>query len=790
MKYFKTLPLSFAIIFLSTETVLAQQYVVRGQVINKEKKPIELIQVNLVKNDTVLLAGIMTDDLGRFSFKAEKGNYRLILERLGSEYYNQNFDLIKNQDLGEIEINESILLEGVTITAQKKLIERKVDRLIYNVSNSIASQGMNGLDAIKTTPLVKVQDETISLIGKSGVSVMVNDRIINLSGAELSNYLRSLRSEDISKIEVITAPPSKYDASGNSGLLNIIMKKNPNLGWSGSINTTYQRNHYNGIRLGGTINYQSKTLSSSLRLRQHEVSYLMDGSVDLLGNGQGIYTTETRKDKTRGIGINYSLDIKINNKSNAGLIYDFGRSKYNIDADGQSAYLSGSVQDSVFITPSKQRWNTPSHTLNLYYDLKIDSLGKKLSLGANYLSNVSDRSNNFQTINSLTSTFSSAQNNSNMNYKIYSLQADLTLPYKWATVEVGTKYTLLKNNSYVAYYDIIDEKMVFNPANSNIFDYKEHNSAAYISVNKDFNKYWSAKAGLRYEYTSLEGKTPDSGNETVTNKYGKLFPTVYVSYKPNEKNFISVNYSRRISRPGFQSLNPFRWYKNEYMYFTGNPFLLPTFNDNFELNYALDNKLNIGLYHQYSKDNTTSVAELENGIFANQVKNGFNKRTTGITIGYYNTFFKRWEISLSTDGSYSKTLPTIRDLEALDVYSLYYSIYNTIALNKAKSYSLLVNFWHQLPFVYANNYLKDQMNFSFGFKASLFEKRLNLSAVVNDVFRTLKNDGYTYNNALRYQFFNYNDHRNVTISLTYSIGSSKVKGTDKRVRFDDKNRIN
>ena len=125
----------------------------------------------------------------------------------------------------EIVVEEAKVLEGVTITAKKKLIEQKVDRMVFNVANSVASQGMSGLDAVKNTPMVRVQNESVSIVGKGGVSIMVNDRMLNLSGSELTNYLQSLRSDDIARIEVITTPPAKYEAQGNSGIINIILKK-------------------------------------------------------------------------------------------------------------------------------------------------------------------------------------------------------------------------------------------------------------------------------------------------------------------------------------------------------------------------------------------------------------------------------------------------------------------------------------------------------------------------------------------------------------------------------------
>lgn len=766
-----------------------QQYVLKGKVINQDKKPIEYVHASLLKNNT-LVAQVPSDSLGTFAINIEKGNYQLILEQFGTEYFNESLELSQDLDLGEIEINESVVLEGVTITARKKLIEQKVDRMVFNLENSIASQGMSGLDALRNTPLVRVQNDNVSIVGKGGVAIMVNDRMLNLSGSELTNYLQSLRSEDIARIEVITTPPSKYEAQGNSGIINIILKKNPNLGWSGTVSGAYQRNSYDGFRTGATINYQSEKISTSLKFRQYDYSYKLKGTRNLLGSENSIYTTEKRKDQTKAVGVNYSLDYKINDKQNIGFIYDFNSSKYNINASGTSLYERQTVIDSTLNTYQKQIWKTPTHTLNAYYDIKLDTLGKKLSFTANYLSNIPDKVNDFNTTNNITSTEDVVRNNSEMNYSIYSGQADLILPYNWASVEAGTKYTLFDNNSNVGYYNLVGSDYVINPDNSNVFNYKEHNYAAYISLQKDFNEKWSVKAGLRYEYTSLEGQTPGNGESKVSDNYGKLFPTAYVSFKPNDNHAFSLNYSKRINRPDFQSLNPFRWYTNTYMYYTGTPTLKPSFNDNVELSYSFKGKLTAGLYNQYSRDNISNIARLENGIYSNVVENSYDQNRIGLRLGYYDTFFSIWESSFSASGNYTVTSPTISEVERLKVYSLSYSFYNTVALNSDKTWFLLLNFWHDLPFTYANIKMKDQLDFSPGLRASFLEKKLNISAVFSDVFRTLKNDGYSYNNGYRSEFYNYNDHRKLTLSMSYTFGNNKVKGANKNVKFDEKSRAN
>lgn len=771
-------------------SLFAQELTIKGKVVNQQKQPLEYVSVNLLQNDTIMKQVSITDSKGVFLLKASSGAYLLKLSFMAKNLHSQKLELATDLDLGEITVEETKVLEGVTITAKKKLIEQKVDRMVFNVANSVASQGMSGLDAVRNTPMVRVQNESVSIVGKGGVAIMVNDRMLNLSGSELTNYLQSLRSDDIARIEVITTPPSKYEAQGNSGIISIILKKNPNLGWSGNVSTTYQKNIYQGFRNGATVNYQSDKVSTSLKLRQYDYSYKLEGTRNLIGEQNGIYTTETKKNQPKALGLNFSLDYKINEKQNIGFIYDYNNQKYNIDAEGISAYKRLAVTDSVLTTYQTQIWQTPTHTLNAYYDIKLDSLGKKISFVGNYLSNIPDKVNDFNTINGTTNNKDVVRNSSRMNYAIYSGQADVILPYHWANIETGAKYTLFDNESNVGYYDLIGADYIINPNNSNIFNYKEHNYAAYFSIQKDFTKKWSAKAGLRYEYTSLLGESPANINSRVSNSYGKLFPTAYVSFKPNNNHALSLSYSRRINRPDFQSLNPFRWYTNPYIYFTGTPTLRPSYNDNVEFAYTYKNKLTIGLYNQYSTDEVSNIARLENGIYSNVFENSFNQNTTGLRLNYYETFFKRWDMSLSANGTYASTTPTIPEVERLKMYSFSYSIDNTIALNKNKTWFLLLNFWHDLPYLYANIKILEQLSFTPGLKASFFDKKLNASIVLSDAFRTLKSEGYSYNNGYRSEFYNDLDNRRLVLSLSYSFGNTKVKGSIRHIKFDEESRAN
>jgi hypothetical protein len=192
-----------------------------------------------------------------------------------------------------------------------------------------------------------------------------------------------------------------------------------------------------------------------------------------------------------------------------------------------------------------------AQTFNIYHDLKIDSAGKKLSSSVNFFTNRPEVRNNF--VSESANTYASVQNNNSSKYNIWSIQSDLTLPYKWAKLETGAKFANYNNNASVAYYNNIHDNLLLDQTRSNDFDYTEKNLAAYYSMEAELSKKWTAKAGLRYEYTMTDGYSPTLDQRNKRN-YGALFPTTYIVYKADGNNVFSLNYSRRINRPGLSFL--------------------------------------------------------------------------------------------------------------------------------------------------------------------------------------------------------------------------------------------
>jgi len=255
-------------------------------------------------------------------------------------------------------------------------------------------------------------------------------------------------------------------------------------------------------------------------------------------------------------------------------------------------------------------------------------------------------------------------------------------------------------------------------------------------------------------------------------------------------NSLSVSYSKRINRPGFRALNPFRWYSDPYTYTEGNPILNPAFTHNVEASHSFKNKLTTSIYGQYGINNFSTVARLTDGIYSNIYQNSYDDKKIGLTLNYYNNFFGFWNPSFSLNTFYSKTIPIIPEINSIDVWSLYYSTRNSFSLDKDKKYNFLLNFWHSLPRTYGNTYLESMYELSTGFKLSLLDNDLNINLVLNDILKSIRNDGYTDYSGYQENFTQYNDYQRLTISATYAFGNEKIKSRSKNIDFKESNRIN
>ncbi|WP_142688153.1 outer membrane beta-barrel family protein [Chitinophaga polysaccharea] len=774
------------IFFFSFTVAYAQHTCALSGVVKSLEQPIAYAEACLMKHDSILVKCSYTDTTGTFLLNADTGSYKLVIRSMGKILHTQQLKLSQDERMGTIHLNLSKDLEAIVVTGNKSLIQRKVDRLVFNLEHSIASKGTDLTQSLALVPMLRVSESGVSIIGKSGVSIMVNEKILNISGEDLMNYLRSIRSDDVTKVEVITTPPAKYEAEGNSGMINIVLKRNPNLGWSGNVSTSYAQTTYPGINNTATINYQSKKLNTTLRLKQYDRSVYATEDIDVIGKNS-ILSNDSRKDTYKGVGGNLGMDYKINTGSTIGFIYDVSEIRTNMDINNTTEYLTQNIADSVLTTFSQHRNKTLAHTLNAYYEQKLNKKGGKLNLGFNYFSNTPETNVDFKTASDKSTLLDTVNNYSHVKYRITSGQADLTLPASWATTETGIKFTNIDNNSDVRYATLVNGGYKPDPIRSNLFNYSEKNLAAYLILHKSVMEKWTMQVGLRYEYSWVNGYSLSTASRSKS-EYGKWFPSVYLSYVADQNNTFSISYSKRINRPNFRAVDPFKWYTNPNSYYTGNPLLQPSFNHNIELSYLYKGMLSFTLYGQQQVNGFGRLTEVTDALKVVNYKNYLTKYDAGLNTGLSFKPLKWWENNTSVTVYYSDSKSAIPEVVPQQGLAFYYSINNTFTITR--TVSCFVNFWHELA-NRQNNYYSNQLyGLSSGMRVSMLHNRLQVTASGDDLLKGLVSRGEVYYTNYTQTYHNYYDARKFTLSLTYTFGNNNVKGNRKQINFSEKDRAN
>ena len=676
-------------------------------------------------------------------------------------------------------------IQEVEIVAKKKLIERKVDRLVFNVENSISATGGDALDALKTTPGIRVQNDQVSMIGKSGMGVMVDDKLIQLSGDDLVNYLKTIPSDNIKNIEVITTPPAKYDAQGNSGIINIRLKRAKHNSWNSSIRSTYTQTTYPAGSLGGSFNYNKNKISI-----ESDLGYT-NGSISPTYNTtfffpnqvwQEVNTNRNYYNLVRGkLGINY----KFSEKFNIGIQY-MGSNNRKKNKENDFSTITNNTNnaiDSLIISRAENKIKNNFNTLDVYSIYKLDTIGRKISINLNYLSfkDSQDRvfnSNNLLSDNMIIpNSYYSANNISGQDIINYSAKADVDFPTKFIDLTFGGKVSFTKNSTDLSLYNLTTGGQIFDPSQSNKFVYKENTEALYISGSRKLGEKWETQLGLRFETTQAQGNSVTL-NTTNKNNYSKLFPTFYLSYTPNENNNFSFNYGKRLDRPNFEDLNPFRIYNNKYQYSEGNPFLQPSYSHNLEFNYAYKNNWNSKLYYSKITDGTGGIILINpsDNLQANVILNYLNSESIGLSESY-TLSFKNWFQSYNSfDVFYSNSKSTIPYINS-NIKGVNYNITtnNSFTLNKEKTILFGVDYSYNFKGVSGVDRISAYSQLDASLKFLFLNKNLSLTIIGNDILKSSIITQTTITNNYPIKYKNYQDIRFLRISLIYKFGNKDIK---------------
>ena len=774
----------------------AQTYRLSGCVQDENRQPVEVANVLLKQaKDSTYITGMLTDTQGCFSFDQPLGEYLLHITLIGSEDLYVPVVLQGNKNVGELTLkSSSALLDEVTVTAARPVIKRLVDRVVFDAHNTIASAGGSALDLLREVPGLQVGQNSIGIIGKGGIKVYINDRETKLSGDELIDYLRSYDASQILKVEVITTPPSKYDAAGNAGIINIRLKSRPKDYVGGTASASYSAGEKDNYGYGGV----------SLNLSKGRVSSFLNG-----GTTQGNYETReknyryfpqntwnSRADYTNYMNSFYlqgGVDVSLERDWTVGMqaIYNHSAPKPGNALSWTEVYdASTAVLDSLLYSNSDKDTSSDRLNLNFHTDKVWDDKGKKMTWDVDYLRDNRDENMGFLSKTLLPDGTEIPGTNFDYNYlqhrkvDVVSSALDFILPFEKYKITAGAKVSFTNTRNGIN-YDTSDPTLV----QDDYFRYKEQIYALYADYSREFSERFSMQLGLRMEHTRTTGISEAKDTEDK-HDYTRLFPTVYLLYSPTDGHALNFSFSNRISRPSQNMVNPFPFYQNKYTYACGREDLKPSYTYNAELGYTLKNNFNVSLYYSYADDVFFQIVGLdpETNVSSFLWDNFMKTHKFGINNSY--TFRTKWLQTYAQHGvNYSRTTSSAASTPSEEKGWAYYaSLRNTVFLNAKKTFlgTLSGSFTSKS---YQGIYLmKPTYGISAGLLYRMLDNKLSLSLNANNILVS-HSKMEVVSNGVRMTVDNQFSFTSFRIGVSYTFGGDIRSKGQRNSNSDIQNRL-
>lgn len=633
---------------------------VSGTVIDSiSKKPVDYATVSLFKSGvSTPFSGSVSDDKGVFKINnVPAGEYRIQVNYIGYDIKNIPGVVLTpgkpDRNVGRIVIAPGAnLLQAVQITGQAALIENKIDKLVFNAEKDVTSSGGNATDILRKVPMVSVDmDGNVALRGSQNVRILINGKPSGALTTNAADVLRSMPSDQIKNVEVITSPSAKYDAEGSAGIINIITKKKEVSGVSGSVNAgigTRQNNQ------NANINFNKNKLSITANVGYNT------------GWPQTTYSSFESENKDLGTSSSSKGESTSNRhflSGSASLGYDFNDNNSfssSFSRRGGAFKNDGTTTNSNF-SPTQGLINYTAKTRNENafsnfdwnndFTHKFKREGEEISIAAQWTHGTSD-------VDYATEYSAFTQNQQALNVGTnneYTVQADYVLPInKMFKVEAGAKTIIREINSdYDFFNPNASGQYVLNPNTSNAYDYGQDVYSGYGLLTANLSNGYTVMAGARVENTSIDGSSGNTANglQPFKNDYLNFVPSLIVSKALTPTQTIKLSYSKRIQRPSLQFLNPFRNTSDPLNQSQGNPELSPEIGQTIEFNYSTFVKtsvINASVYYRRTEDIIESVVST---VPFTTIDNAGNEVTRNVSLSTFQNVGNNNSIGSSLFGS-------------------------------------------------------------------------------------------------------------------------------------------
>jgi outer membrane receptor protein involved in Fe transport len=770
-----------------------------GKVLDaKTKEPVEFASVALLWFDKdSAIAGMLAKPNGEFSLEnLPFGGYRLRISFIGYKNYEQKIFINMqsvDRDLGNILLEEdAALLKEVTVTVDKSPMQMSIDRKVYNVDKDMSAKGGTGLDAVKNIPSVTVDAD-------GNVSLRNNSVTIYVDGRPTTLTLQQIPSDQIDRVEIITNPSVKFDASATGGILNVIMKKNTKPGYNGMVMGGIGTNdRYNGMV---NLNIKQSPFNFFMMVNYNTSTNLNDGFTyrTNLNNGStlGYYnqTDLAHSQNTFQFG-RMGFDYNINNRNTITLAGNYVHGQF-ITHDNQDSQILDSAKN---LLSNGHRLNSSNayfenYTGQLQYRKTFPTAGKELTSDLNYnhslgTSGYLNTTENYIPNTTTPDPYSSNYilNNGNNSSDMYNYQLDFVNPINdYTKFETGVKsnYQHSQNNQNNYFKTFADADYAADTSLTNHYSIDNWVNAAYVNYS---SRIWGIgyQGGLRFESSYYKG-TLTNKNESFYYQYptgldnlmNSLFPAVYFSKKLSHGQEFQLNFSRKINRPNFFQLMPFVMMSDQQNIRIGNPRLKPEFQNVAELNYNIQwGKINYltSIYGRYIESPITSVAYPKapgSLLLVNTFQNGTNSFVYGWEHTFKATVFKNLDITANFNGFYTQISwnPTPTTITTNSGYS--YTTKLMLTYRLPKNFSLQLNGNYEAPKIIPQGttrpiyYMDATLSYNYKYKWMF-------NLLLSDAFNT-KRQGTIYDTPYYYQDMSRRrESRYVRFSVTYLFGKMDV----------------
>ncbi|WP_159467012.1 outer membrane beta-barrel family protein [Dyadobacter sp. 3J3] len=797
----KTASLTLLIFLFNLSFLRAQQeplttYSITGKLVETNKQPVLFASVALYSSaDSTLIGGATSDEKGNFVIGTDRGNYFLKVTYLTLDEKIVPDISIENQgvNLGVIVMKANAQeLEEVLVKGEKSQMELQLDKRVFNVGKDLSNIGSNASDILNNMPSVTVDvDGNVALRGSQNVRILIDGKQSGMVGMSPADALKMIPGDLIESIEIITNPSSRYDAEGEVGILNIVMKKNIRYGLNGSFTGTagYPSN------FGGSfnINYRKKKVNLTANY----------GNIYRNGPGRGtsrqeyssadtsfVYEQDNRRNRggysnSFSVGMDYFLNDQ--NTLTGTLSYRKSRNKNNTTLEYRDYDFNNTLTKTVIRTELEKEPRA-NFEAALNYNKTFERKGQSLALTAKYILSDETEASKYNE-STLGEEYSIAQRSFNTeDEKNILFQLDYIHPFgKSGKFETGLKSSIrMLDNDFSVHQQNEEMNWIILPEFDNRLAYDEKIHAGYLMASNEFGKFF-VQAGLRGEYSDILSELKKT-NIVNHRRYFNLFPSLHLSYKLEDMQTLQLSYSYRLSRPSFRDLLPFSNFSDSRVFRAGNPLLNPEYTHSFEAGHLLNMEKGTLLSSVYYRHRLGVVERI-----TSMDSTGFTRITpinlsTGDSYGFefnlsYDPFaWWKWTANANVFRSINEGVYQDKILKS-DTYSWTSRVSSKVTLFNNLDFQSAFNY--RAPRKTTQGRDLAQYFIDLGLSRDVLKGRATVTASVRDLFnsrkqrRIIENAGYYSKSEFQWRA------RQFLVTFSYRLNSSKEKSGKMNDNNDD-----